>query len=57
MGRRRNSTPGISVRTYPSGKRVIQVQFQYKGVTCKEILGLDPTNANLKYAENLKGEI
>ena len=57
MGRRRNSTPGVSTRTYPSGKQVIQIQFQYKGVTCKEILRLDPTNANLKYAENLKGEI
>jgi len=57
MGRRRNSTPGVSTRTYPSGNQVIQIQFQYKGFTCKEILRLDPTNANLKYADNLKGEI
>ena len=35
----------------------IQISFYYKGVRCRERLKLQPTKANLRYAENLKGEI
>ena len=38
-------------------KSSIQIGFTFKGVRCREILKLKPTNANLKYAQNRRGEI
>lgn len=35
----------------------IEIDFRYKGVRCRETLKLKPTNPNLIYAKNLKGEI
>ncbi len=35
----------------------IEISFYYKGARCRERLKLKPTKANLRYAENLKGEI
>ena len=60
MGRERSRSVsrGIRVRQYISGKESIEIQFNYLGVTCKEILkNLSPTKANCRYAINLKAEI
>lgn len=35
----------------------IEIDFYYKGVRCRERLRLKPTKPNVRYAENLKGEI
>ena len=35
----------------------ILIYFTYRGVQCRERLKLPPTNANLNYAANLRGEI
>ncbi len=43
--------------TRPASGSSIEVSFYYKGVRCRERLKLKPTKANLRYAENLKGEI
>jgi len=46
---------GSGVR--PASGSSIEISFYYKGVRCRERLKLKPTKANLRYAENLKGEI
>ncbi len=50
---------GIRVRTYASGKRALEIQFQFRGVTCKEMLSrLSPDKkCDQRYAINLKAEI
>ncbi len=50
---------GISIRKNAVGKETIQIQFQYRGVTCKHLIsGLDPNKkADLRFACNLKSEI
>ena len=52
-------TRGVRIRVYPSGKRALEIQFQYLGTTCKEML--PHLNADRKgdqrYAINLKAEI
>ncbi len=50
---------GIRIRTYRSGKRALELQFQFRGVTCKEMLSrLDPDKkGDQRYAINLKAEI
>lgn len=50
---------GVRVRTYKSGLRRIEIQFQYEGTTCKEVLAeLEPDSASgRKYAVNLKSAI
>lgn len=35
----------------------IEIDFYYKGVRCRERLRLKPTKPNIRYGENLKGEI
>lgn len=35
----------------------IQIDFRYKGIRCRERIGLAPTQANLKYAQRLKATI
>jgi integrase len=61
MGGRRSEklARGVRVRTYASGLRAIEIQFQFRGVTCKEVLSsLDPdAMGDQRYAINLKGEI
>lgn len=60
MGRTRDSVSrGVRIRTYPSGRRVLEIQFSYKGMTCKETLKtLDPDQSSTRrYAINLKAEI
>ena len=47
---------GISVRELDSSK-CIRVDFTYRGVRCRETLKIEPTKANIKYAERLRGEI
>jgi integrase len=51
--------PGVRIREYPSGRKAIEIQFQFKGVACKHVLkNLDPNkSANQRYACNLKAEI
>lgn len=50
---------GVTIRTYASGKKAIQVQFQYRAVQCREVLStVNPELASsIKYAERLKAEI
>jgi integrase len=47
---------GVSIREWGAGK-CIRITFRYRGVLCRETLKLEPTKANLKYAERLCGEI
>jgi len=47
---------GISVRGLDSSK-CIRIDFTYRGVRCRETLKIEPTKANIKYAERLRGEI
>lgn len=62
MGRERQPshelqpTRGVSIRTWETGSG-IRIVFRYRGVMCRETLKLEPTKANLKYAERLRGEI
>ena len=44
----------IGVRARGSG---IQIDFQYRGVRCRETLQLPPTKANLRYADNKRSTI
>jgi len=46
---------GSGART--ASRTSIQISFYYKGVRCRERLKLQPSKANLRYVENLKGEI
>lgn len=61
MGRTRSEKieRGVRIRTYASGKRAIEIQFQFRGVTCKEMLSsLNPDKkGDQRYAINLKAEI
>ncbi|MEW8042601.1 MAG: DUF3596 domain-containing protein, partial [Candidatus Thiodiazotropha endolucinida] len=61
MGRERSVklARGVRIRDYTSGTRSIEIQFQYRGVQCKETLtGLDPEKkADQRYAINLKAEV
>ncbi|MEW8560616.1 MAG: tyrosine-type recombinase/integrase [Candidatus Thiodiazotropha sp.] len=61
MGRERSVklARGVRIRDYASGARSIEIQFQYRGVQCKETLnGLDPEKkADQRYAINLKAEV
>lgn len=58
-GRSKTISRGVRIRTYPSGLSRIEIQFQYRGVTCKEILSqLDAAKpSSRKFAVNLKAEI
>jgi integrase len=47
---------GVSIREWGTGQ-AIRIIFSYRGVQCRETLKLEPTKANLKYAERLRGEI
>ena len=47
---------GVTVRDNAISKS-IQITFAYRGISCRESLRLDPTAANIKYADGLRGEI
>ncbi|TIE15680.1 site-specific integrase, partial [Legionella pneumophila] len=47
---------GVSIREWETGS-AIRIIFSYRGVQCRETLKLEPTKANLKYADRLRGEI
>lgn len=47
---------GVTIREWETG-RSIRIVFRYRGVMCRETLKLEPTKANLKYSERLRGEI
>ncbi|MEA1891039.1 MAG: tyrosine-type recombinase/integrase [Pseudomonadota bacterium] len=61
MGRERSVklAQGVRIRAYVSGSRSIEIQFQYRGVQCKETLSrLDPARkSDQRYAINLKAEV
>ena len=61
MGRERSVklAQGVRIRTYASGNQAIEIQFQYRGVQCKETLSVvDPSKkGDQRYAVNLKAEI
>ena len=50
---------GVRIRHYASGKEAIEIQFQYRGVTCKEVLSsLNPKlKSDQRFAINLKAEV
>lgn len=50
---------GVRIRTYPSGLQALQIQFQYRGVQCRETLSaINPAlKSSQRYAINLKAEI
>ncbi|WP_408072933.1 tyrosine-type recombinase/integrase [Legionella pneumophila] len=56
QGNESQSSRGVSVREWETGS-AIRIIFSYRGVQCRETLKLEPTKANLKYAERLRGEI
>ena len=47
---------GVTIREH-ANVRSIQIEFAYRGVRCRESLRLEPTAANIKYAEGLRVEI
>lgn len=40
-----------------ASKTSIEIDFQYRGVRCRERIRLPPTARNLRYCESLKGRI
>jgi len=60
MDRKRASTntkyAGVTIR-HSTKSSAIQVRFTYKGVTCREVLSIQPTEANQRYASRLLAEI
>jgi integrase len=61
MGRERpvKLAQGVRIRTYASGRKSIEIQFQYQGVQRKETLSaLNPDKkGDRRYAINLKAEV
>jgi len=61
MGRERSVklAQGVRIRNYASGVSSIEIQFQYRGVQCKETLSsLDSSKkGDQRYAINLKAEV
>jgi len=47
---------GVTIREHKSVKS-LQIEFTYRGVRCRESLRLEPTTANIRYAEGLRSEI
>jgi integrase len=47
---------GVTIREHANVKS-LQISFNFRGVQCRETLRLDPTAANIKYAEGLRAEI
>jgi integrase len=47
---------GVTIRQNKNSQS-LRVSFSYRGVECKETLRLEPTPANIKYAERLRAEI
>ena len=57
MGKKWGKLPsGITIRQNAKSQS-IRIDFLYKGVRCREILGLDVTKPNITWAGNLAGEI
>jgi len=48
---------GVSIRKHRSGTETLYVSFTYRGVPCRESIELPPTLKNIRYADNLVGEI
>jgi integrase len=48
---------GVTLQTYESGKQALRIEFQYKGIPCRETLKVSPNKTGVKYATNLKAEI
>jgi len=49
---------GVTIRTYSSGKKSIQIAFQHNGTQCRETLkGITANPQGERYAANLKAEI
>ena len=47
---------GVTIRPGAKEDR-IQINFEYKGVRCRELLKVPVNKSNIKYAGNLRGEI
>ena len=47
---------GVRIRDNRQSKS-LQITFAFRGVTCREVLRLDPSAANVRFAANLLGEI
>lgn len=57
VGGEERVAPGVSVRTGKGGKRSLRIAFQFRGVECKESLGIEPSAPNVRYAVRRRGEI
>lgn len=47
---------GVRIRTHINSQS-IQIAFSYHGVECREVLRIEPTSKNIKYAERLRCQI
>ncbi|WP_394172867.1 tyrosine-type recombinase/integrase [Thalassotalea litorea] len=60
MGAKRKMPRGVSIRKHKTCE-TIQINFYYKGVRCRESLGLSPTRGNIAHANkklsNIESEI
>jgi len=48
---------GISTKKHRSGKETLYLSFTYRGVPCRESIGLERTDKNIKYCTGLLAEI
>src|SRR3569832_713529 len=55
-GDTRRPPRGVTVRQHENVSS-LQIEFSYRGVRCRESLRMDPTKANIQYAEGLRLEI
>lgn len=56
MGEKKQMPRGVTIRKHKL-KETINITFTYKGIRCREPLGLPVTNGNINYASRLLGEI
>ena len=57
MGKKWGQLPrGVTIRPGAKEDR-IQINFEYKGVRCRELLKIPANKSNIRYAGNLRGEI
>src|SRR3990167_9562609 len=48
---------GIKIRRWPSGRTTLMIQFNYRGVVCRETIKLEATSSNIQFAVRKRGEI
>ena len=48
---------GVEIRRWPAGKTNLRIFFLYQGVRCREVINLEATPANIKYADRKRSEV